>query len=107
MNIRMMTLALTMAGAVLATPWAIVAEGAGMTSEQVKEVQQALQDRGHDPGPIDGIVGPRTRSAIEQFQQAEGIQPSGQLDAETLTLLGVEARPTDTPAASPPTAPTN
>ena len=36
----------------------------GLTSTQVTMLQQALKDDGCDPGPIDGIVGPRTRRAI-------------------------------------------
>ena len=36
----------------------------GLTGIQVTMLQQALRDDGCDPGPIDGIVGPRTRRAI-------------------------------------------
>ena len=36
----------------------------GLTSAQVTMLQQALLDEGCDPGPVDGIVGPRTRRAI-------------------------------------------
>jgi Ni/Co efflux regulator RcnB len=36
----------------------------GLTQMQVTMLQQALRDEGCDPGPIDGIVGPRTRRAI-------------------------------------------
>lgn len=71
--------------------------------EQVRAVQQALKDKGHDPGPIDGIMGPKTREALKGFQKAEGIKETGRLDAETMAKLGVEARAGETgsPAASP------
>ncbi|HEX6058931.1 MAG TPA: peptidoglycan-binding domain-containing protein [Gemmatimonadaceae bacterium] len=36
----------------------------GLTSTQVTMLQQALKDGGCDPGPVDGVVGPRTRRAI-------------------------------------------
>jgi peptidoglycan hydrolase-like protein with peptidoglycan-binding domain len=32
----------------------------------VLEAQRALRDLGYDPGPIDGIFGPRTRAALEK-----------------------------------------
>ena len=37
------------------------------TPEHVREVQQALADAGYDPGPIDGIFGPRTKSALRKY----------------------------------------
>jgi peptidoglycan hydrolase-like protein with peptidoglycan-binding domain len=33
----------------------------------VREVQLALLAAGHDPGPIDGIMGPRTKAALRQY----------------------------------------
>lgn len=33
-------------------------------SDEVRRIQQRLKDTGHDPGPIDGIIGPRTTAAI-------------------------------------------
>ena len=36
----------------------------GPTPAHVREVQQALSNAGYDPGPIDGIFGPRTKSAL-------------------------------------------
>jgi len=38
---------------------------------QVMAMQQALKDEGFDPGPIDGIVGPRTNAALRDQQRAE------------------------------------
>jgi len=55
----------------------------------VRAAQQALQDKGYDVGPIDGIMGPKTQAAIRGFQQKEGIQASGQLDARTRSALNV------------------
>ena len=36
----------------------------GSKGSEVKLAQQALKDRGYDPGPIDGIFGPKTRKAV-------------------------------------------
>lgn len=55
----------------------------------VKQAQQALKDKGHDPGPIDGILGPKTQAALKAFQQANNIKATARLDAETKGKLGV------------------
>lgn len=36
------------------------------------EMQRLLQARGFDPGAPDGLVGPRTRAAVKQFQRSIG-----------------------------------
>lgn len=56
----------------------------------VREIQQALQDKGHDVGPIDGIMGEKTHGALREFQQSQGLQASGQLTSETRDALGVQ-----------------
>jgi peptidoglycan hydrolase-like protein with peptidoglycan-binding domain len=58
-------------------------------AEQVKELQQALQDKGMDPGPIDGIMGPKTQAALRAFQQDQKLPPTGRMDDQTLAKLGV------------------
>jgi hypothetical protein len=37
------------------------------TPEHVREVQRALAKAGYDPGPIDGIFGPRTKAALRMY----------------------------------------
>ena len=37
------------------------------SSSHVRELQEALQKSGYDPGPIDGIMGPRTKSALRKY----------------------------------------
>ena len=55
----------------------------------IRSVLQALQDKGFDIGPIDGIIGPRTRAALREFQERQGMPATGRLDAETLSRLNV------------------
>jgi hypothetical protein len=55
--------------------------------QDVRRVQEALRNQGQDPGPIDGIMGPRTRRALIQFQKANGLQQTGTLDEETRERL--------------------
>jgi len=44
---------------------------------QSRELQEALARLGYDPGGLDGVVGPNTRSAIRAFQSANGFEPDG------------------------------
>jgi peptidoglycan hydrolase-like protein with peptidoglycan-binding domain len=62
----------------------------GATKHQsVISAQQALKDKGHDPGMIDGKIGPRTRAAVTDYQKAEGLKQTGRLDDETRAKLGL------------------
>jgi peptidoglycan hydrolase-like protein with peptidoglycan-binding domain len=72
---------------------------AGGNREQVKAVQQALKDKGHDPGTVDGVMGPKTRGALKDFQKKEGMKDTGRIDQETMTKLGVEAKTSSTSPA--------
>ena len=54
---------------------------------RVKAMQQALKDKGHDPGSVDGEMGPKTEAAIRDYQQKEGLTATGTADAETMAKL--------------------
>ena len=43
----------------------------------VREVQADLQRRGYDVGSIDGRLGPRTRAAIREYEQKNGLPVDG------------------------------
>jgi peptidoglycan hydrolase-like protein with peptidoglycan-binding domain len=58
----------------------------------VREAQRALRDLGCDPGPIDGVFGPRTRAALAKYQTSERLPVTGELDALTLERLDVYRR---------------
>ena len=83
----------------------------GGNRENVRAAQQALKDKGMDPGAVDGVMGPKTQAALRDYQKKEGLKETGRLDAETMSKLGVatksSAGTTDqsTPAASPTTTP--
>lgn len=61
------------------------------TGEQVhvRLAQERLKHKGFDPGPIDGIWGPRTAAAVSEFQRKEGLTVTSRLDADTLSKLDV------------------
>jgi len=54
----------------------------------VAQIQRALKSAGHDPGPIDGRVGPQTLVAVARYQESERL-PRGGLNFETIAALGV------------------
>ena len=56
--------------------------------DNVRQVQDALEAKGFDPGPIDGIAGPRTKAAIRKFQDRFGMKAGGEIDNQTLFALG-------------------
>lgn len=58
----------------------------------VREAQQALRDLGYQPGPVDGLVGPRTREALARYQRSQKIQVTGRLDSETMVRLDIQER---------------
>jgi peptidoglycan hydrolase-like protein with peptidoglycan-binding domain len=49
----------------------------GSSDPVVRDLQQALKALGHDPGPIDGVFGAQTESAVGAFQQAREIAADG------------------------------
>jgi His-Xaa-Ser repeat protein HxsA len=70
--------------------------------EQVRAVQQALKDKGHDPGEIDGAMGPKTRAALRDFQKKEALKVTGRIDSATMAKLGVGSATAAGPAGMSP-----
>jgi len=60
-----------------------------MKNQDVMAAQQALKDKGQDPGTIDGKMGRRTRAALADYQKAEGFKVTGRLDDDTRAKLGI------------------
>lgn len=54
----------------------------------IRQVQNALKERGYNPGPIDNIFGAQPKAALIKFQKANGL-PVGKLDDQTLRALGI------------------
>jgi peptidoglycan hydrolase-like protein with peptidoglycan-binding domain len=57
--------------------------------ETVIAIQRALDRQGFKVGPVDGVWGERTTTAIGNLQRARGMPASGEPDAYALTLLGL------------------
>jgi len=56
-------------------------------STRVREIQRRLQVLGYRLGPVDGLFGPRTRSAVRLLQYTLGVRPNGIVTPGTLALL--------------------
>ncbi len=69
------------------------ASSAALTRAQVAQLQGALGERGYDPGPQDGIVGPKVRTAIRTYQTDAGLPVTGEATASL--LAHIEAAPED------------
>ncbi|HPG25441.1 MAG TPA: peptidoglycan-binding domain-containing protein [Myxococcota bacterium] len=59
------------------------------TPDVVRRLQTALRSAGHNPGPIDGIVGQETLAALKGYQQEKGLATGG-VTMATLQSLGVK-----------------
>jgi len=57
--------------------------------QAVANVQSALQQQGFYQGEIDGVLGPQTRAALAEYQQSQGLEPTGAMDEPTLESLGM------------------
>lgn len=58
-----------------------------LTLDERKALQQALKDKGFDPGPIDGVIGAGTKRALKAWQQSAGVPADGYASLDTLTRL--------------------
>ncbi len=99
-----------LAGMLLVAPALVPAEvsaqtGSGLTYTQplspqaLMAVQDRLRQLGAYPGRADGVWGPDSQSALERFQQARGLQVTGNLNQATVATLGLN--PFDLLAARP------
>ncbi len=66
--------------------------------EDIKAIQNALAELGYHPGPIDGIAGANTRSAIRRYQAAAGLPVDGKVSMALLESLRTNPVPAPAPA---------
>mgnify|MGYP002877477884 CR=1 FL=1 len=64
------------------------------------QAQIFLSTRGYEPGPIDGSFGPKTESAIKNYQASKGLGQSGSIDDATYNQMKSDAV-VDGPCESP------
>jgi hypothetical protein len=57
---------------------------------RMRQAQRHLQEAGFAPGSMDGMLGPQTRMALQQYQAKLGLPKTGALDEATRKALGVD-----------------
>ena len=55
----------------------------------VKAVQKRLDAYGYQPGPLDGILGVKTKAALMAFQKDNGLPIDGMIGIKTLERLNL------------------
>lgn len=62
-----------------------------LSAQEVRTIQAGLKSVGLYDGAVDGLSGPRTRTAIESWQRQKGLKPTGQLTEPQLKQLSETA----------------
>jgi hypothetical protein len=57
--------------------------------QTIADVQASLQEQGFYKGEVDGLLGPLTRAALAEYQQAQGLEVTSAMDEPTLDSLGM------------------
>ena len=63
----------------------VVGEG-----QSILRAQELLVRLGYDPGPVDGVAGRATQSALRAFQADMGLEQTGEIDDTVLARLRVQ-----------------
>lgn len=61
-----------------------------VSSAGVRQIQQALTQKGYSTGAVDGRWNPQTATAARSFQQAQNMEPTGTLTIPLVYGLGLE-----------------
>jgi hypothetical protein len=65
----------------------VYGEPYGAGGSIVVEVQEGLAQAGYYHGEIDGVIGPRTRSAIRAYQRSHGLRIDGKISQHLLATM--------------------
>jgi peptidoglycan hydrolase-like protein with peptidoglycan-binding domain len=85
-NLLAVAIALILA---LALPVPVIAQTSTeiATPYSISDIQQALNDLGYDAGPVDGVMGRKTRGAIRAYQRQTGLPVTGKPDPAFIESL--------------------
>jgi lytic murein transglycosylase len=67
-----------------------------LTRQQMRDLQAALNQRGFDSGPADGMLGPATRAGLRLYQRSVGLPADGFPTLDLLQRLQTDGRPGST-----------
>jgi peptidoglycan hydrolase-like protein with peptidoglycan-binding domain len=65
---------------------------ARVSTKGVMKTQEALKEKGYYDGPVDGLIGPKTRAGLRRYQEEQGLNADGRLTRETAERLGVVSK---------------
>ena len=70
------------------------------------ELQRDLRQLGYDPGPVDGILGAKTRAAVRALQADHGLPITGEISGNERIVISLELTAAAARATGEPPAPT-
>lgn len=76
----------------------ISSDAAATTTPTNQQIQQALKNAGLYQGPVDGVLGKKSKKAITEFQEQNGLNADGKVGKRTWAKLEpyLNASPTTT-----------
>jgi hypothetical protein len=69
--------------------------------DRLREIQQAMSDKGYFKGEVNGVWNADSVEALKQFQTVQNLAPDGKITALSLTGLGLGPKHDGTVAAIP------
>lgn len=73
--------------------------------QTVRSAQGVLKELGLYDGEVDGMIGPQTREAVENYRRIVGLEADGGIDSALLEQLGLETQNAVFPEVPPTPAP--
>lgn len=71
---------------------------AHLGADAIRNIQNRLRTLGFYNGGSDGLLGAATQDAVTRLQQNRGLQPTGRLDAQTVSAMGLDPNNPAAPA---------
>lgn len=59
----------------------------------IADIQRTLHELGYDAGPIDGVLGKKTRGALKRYQKDNFLHGDGRITERTLKTLDLPGAP--------------
>jgi hypothetical protein len=87
---------------IIAAPETAVPQKGKLEAYEVMEIQTRLKAAGLNPGPLDGLVGGQTASAIKEYEAAKGKPLTGKPDRALLLQLRQEPQRSSARELAPP-----
>lgn len=70
--------------------WAPILCETNVTGDIIRQLQWSLNDKGYKAGPVDGIYGHQTTSAVRKYQSDKKMPGNGQLTIQLVDSLSLK-----------------